>query len=82
LQNFTKSKEVIKRIPKGTIFHEVAGGGGGYGDPLKRPLERVLKDIRNGFVSVEKAKEDYGVVIDPIIHKVNEEETNKRRNLK
>ena len=55
---------------------------GGYGDPLKRPLERVLKDVRNGFVSFEKAKEDYGVVIDPVTHKVNEEETNKGRHLK
>ena len=82
LQNFPKSKEVLKGIPKGTLFHEVAGGGGGYGDPLKRPLERVLKDVRNGFVSIEKAKEDYGVVIDPVTHKVNEEETNKRRHLK
>jgi N-methylhydantoinase B len=76
---FPKSKEVIKRIPKGTIFHEVAGGGGGYGDPLKRPLEKVLKDVRNGFVSIEKAKEDYGVVIDPITYKISEEETKTLR---
>jgi len=66
LQNFPKSKEVIKGIPKGTIFHEVTGGGGGYGDPLKRVVEKVLKDVRNGSVSIEKAKEDYGVVIGPI----------------
>ena len=78
---FPKSKEVIKGIPKGTVFHEVAGGGGGYGDPLKRPLERVLKDVRNGFVSIEKAKEDYGVVIDPVTHRVNEEETKKLREI-
>jgi len=77
-----KSKDVIRGIPKGTIFHEIAGGGGGYGDPFKRPLEKVLKDVHNGFVSIEKAKEDYGVVIDPRTLAVDEEETAKRRSLK
>jgi len=76
---FPQSKEVIKGIPKGTIFHEVAGGGGGYGDPLKRPVEKVLKDVQNGFVSIEKAKEDYGVVIDSVTFQVNGEETKKLR---
>jgi len=74
-----KSKEVIKGIPKGTIFHEIAGGGGGYGDPLKRPAEKVLMDWVNGFVSITKAKEEYGVVIDPVASKVDEEETLKLR---
>lgn len=77
-----KSKEVVPRIPKGTIFHEMAGGGGGYGDPFKRPIEKVLKDVRNGFVSIEKAKEDYGVVIDPLTLKVDEEETERLRPLR
>lgn len=72
---YPKSKEIIKGIPPGTIFHEIAGGGGGYGDPFQRPVEKVLKDVRNGFVSIEKAKEDYGVVIDPLTYRVNEEET-------
>jgi N-methylhydantoinase B len=49
---------------------------------LKRPLEKVLKDVRNGFVSIEKAKEDYGVMIDPRTLAVDEEETAKRRSLK
>ena len=74
-----QSKEVIKNIPKGTMFHEIAGGGGGYGDPFKRPVERVLKDVRNGFVSVEKARDDYGVVIDPVTLRLNNEETTKLR---
>lgn len=76
-----KSKDVIRGIPKGTIFHQIAGGGGGYGDPLKRSLGKVLKDVRNGFVSIERAKEDYGVVIDPQTLLIDEEETAKRRGL-
>jgi len=38
-------------------------GGGGYGDPMKRAPEAVLRDVQNGFVSVEGARRDYGVVI-------------------
>lgn len=74
-----QSKEVIKGVPKGTVFHEIAGGGGGYGDPLKRPVEKVVRDVRNGFVSAEKAKKDYGVVIDPVTLTVNREKTRRRR---
>jgi N-methylhydantoinase B len=74
-----RSKEVIRGIPPGTIFHEIAGGGGGYGNPLERPVEKVLRDVRNGFVSLEKAREDYGVAIDPISFQINEEETRKLR---
>jgi len=76
---YPKSKEIIKGIPPGTLFHEIAGGGGGYGDPFQRPVEKVLKDVRNGFVSIEKAKEDYGVVIDPLTFQVDEEETRRLR---
>jgi N-methylhydantoinase B len=39
-------------------------GGGGYGDPLGRPAERVLRDVRDGYVSKAAAERDYGVVID------------------
>ena len=37
-------------------------GGGGYGDPLERPVEHVADDVANDFVSVETAAEAYGVV--------------------
>ncbi|MCI0431547.1 MAG: hydantoinase B/oxoprolinase family protein [Rhodospirillales bacterium] len=39
-------------------------GGGGFGDPLKRPAERVLEDVLNGVVSRATARTAYGVVID------------------
>jgi N-methylhydantoinase B len=38
-------------------------GGGGYGDPFKRAAELVLWDVINGYVSLEAARRDYGVVI-------------------
>jgi N-methylhydantoinase B len=40
-----------------------AAGGGGYGDPLKRPVESVLEDVIDGYVSIRRAALDYGVVI-------------------
>jgi N-methylhydantoinase B len=38
-------------------------GGGGYGDPFERDAELVLWDVINGYVSLEAARRDYGVVI-------------------
>ena len=37
------------------------GSGGGYGDPRRRPRELVLDDLRNGFVTAERATEIYGL---------------------
>ena len=39
-------------------------GGGGFGAPLERDPQRVLHDLRQGYVSAAAAKRDYGVVID------------------
>ncbi len=39
--------------------------GGGYGDPLTRPESDVLEDVLDGYISVDSAKEDYGVIITP-----------------
>jgi N-methylhydantoinase B len=50
-------------LKEGDIFLLDSPGGGGYGDPLSRPAERVLADVREGFVSVEAAARDYGVVL-------------------
>ena len=44
-------------------FH--SAGGGGYGDPLERDPQALVKDVLDGYVSIEKARDDYGVVIDP-----------------
>ena len=38
-------------------------GGGGYGDPLDREPERVGADVRDGYVTIEGAARDYGVVV-------------------
>ena len=40
-------------------------GGAGYGNPFRRNPDRVLEDVRDGLVSIERAKHDYGVQIAP-----------------
>lgn len=39
-------------------------GGGGYGDPMGRPVEAVVTDVRDGWVSERAAREQYGVVLE------------------
>ncbi|MBK8020657.1 MAG: hydantoinase B/oxoprolinase family protein [Chloroflexi bacterium] len=50
---------------EGDILSNNSGGGGGWGDPFKRDPKRVLSDVMNDYVSIESARQDYGVVIDP-----------------
>ena len=38
-------------------------GGGGWGDPMQRPVDKVLRDVRDGLVSTRSAQHDYGVMI-------------------
>lgn len=59
----------------------ISQGGGGFGDPLDRDPERVSKDARNGFISIESAMDDYGVVlkIDTELYDVDYEATGKQR---
>ncbi|OPX37981.1 MAG: hydantoinase [Desulfobacteraceae bacterium 4484_190.2] len=64
--------------PGDKVIIDVAGGGG-YGNPFERDVELVESDVADGYVSVEKAKEDYGVVIDPETMKTEPEETAKFR---
>jgi N-methylhydantoinase B len=47
----------------GECYEYHYGGGGGWGDPLDRPPEKVLEDVLDEYVSVEGARRDYGVVL-------------------
>ena len=54
-------------------------GGGGWGSPKERPPERVLEDVLDGYVSVDAAREVYGVAIDARAMKVDEPATARLR---
>jgi N-methylhydantoinase B len=49
----------------GDVISFQQSGAGGYGPPFERDPERVLEDVLDGYVSLEQAREAYGVVIDP-----------------
>lgn len=42
-----------------------ASAGGGYGNPYKRPAEKVAMDAKNKYITVAQAEKDYGVILDP-----------------
>ncbi|MBW2122372.1 MAG: hydantoinase B/oxoprolinase family protein [Deltaproteobacteria bacterium] len=73
------TKDLVENVPEGTIYYQEAGGGGGYGPPYERPVEKVQEEVRNDIISPEKAREDYGVVIDPETFEVDMEATRKIR---
>jgi N-methylhydantoinase B len=62
--DFPNAKVLVAALKAGDAFRLRSGGGGGYGEPRERPPELVLEDVRQGYVSIEAAKELYGVVID------------------
>ena len=45
----------------GDVIRIVTGIGGGYGDPRDRDPDQVRDDVRDGFISAERAAEVYGV---------------------
>ncbi|MDE3077579.1 MAG: hydantoinase B/oxoprolinase family protein, partial [Chloroflexota bacterium] len=62
VERFPNGK-VTNRLEAGDSYLVELGGGGGFSSPLARPPERVLADVCAGYVSLEAAKRDYGVVI-------------------
>lgn len=61
-----------------TIYHRLAGGGG-FGDPFTRAPQLVARDARNGKISVNAAREEYGVVLDGETFEVDEQAANDER---
>jgi N-methylhydantoinase B len=52
-------------IRKGEVARLVTGTGGGWGDPLRRPVGEIVEDVKNGYVTVAGARREYGVEVDP-----------------
>ena len=77
--DFPNAKVLTARLRSGDAFMMRSGGGGGFGVPSERPVERVVHDVRQGYVSVEAAARDYGVVCDPVTLALDAEATTKMR---
>ena len=59
----TPGKVTGHPIRAGDVVVMESAGGGGFGDPLARDPERVRRDVVGGYVSAERAREGYGVVL-------------------
>jgi N-methylhydantoinase B len=55
--------EIIPTLPAGTTLTQITGGGGGFGDPSAREIERIAGDVRDGIVSGWAAQAFYGAVL-------------------
>jgi N-methylhydantoinase B len=53
----------VWKIEPGGVLRFQTNAGGGWGDPLERPVEKVLADVRNQYTSHQAAKDVYGVVV-------------------
>ena len=68
----------VKVAPGDRLIFQTAGGGG-WGDPLERDVDKVRTDVVRELVSVDKARADYGVVLDPDTGEVDVEATRTLR---
>jgi N-methylhydantoinase B len=73
--------EILETLPVrlGDVIRLHKAGGSGLGSPLARPIDQVMADVRNGYVSIAAAADDYGVVIDPATLAVDEVSTARLR---
>ena len=61
----TDKERVLSSTPyiplaKGTLVWLQSAGGGGYGDPKNRSRDLIARDLRDGYITPEFAKENYG----------------------
>ncbi|PKB72948.1 MAG: hypothetical protein BZY75_04580 [SAR202 cluster bacterium Io17-Chloro-G7] len=55
----------LMTLKKGDLYRVIQAGGGGYGDPLIRDVYAVHDDVQQEKLSVDHARHEYGVVVDP-----------------
>jgi N-methylhydantoinase B len=51
------------RLERNDTIRVERPGGGGLGNPFKRPVDKVVEDVRQGYVSIERARSQYGVAL-------------------
>jgi N-methylhydantoinase B len=73
------SKIAGLRFKRDELLSVEFAGGGGLGNPLERDPARVREDVVRGYVSLDAAREDYGVVLDPTTFQVDADATARLR---
>ncbi|MDP6539285.1 MAG: hydantoinase B/oxoprolinase family protein [Planctomycetota bacterium] len=75
----TTSKDMVSEVPAGAEYVQEAGGGGGWGDPREREERTVRREVQDEVISLEAAREVYGVVLDPETLEIDESATAELR---
>ena len=78
----TENRHIQKttlQMKKGDVYRLITAGAAGWGDPLERDVEIVRNDVLNEKISIKRAREAYGVVIDEKTLEVGMNETRKLR---
>jgi N-methylhydantoinase B len=78
-QRFHNGKALNQVLHAGDAYILRSGGGGGFGSPLERDLDRLARDVRGGYVSREAAEKYYGAVFEPGTDTINAAATAARR---
>lgn len=66
-------------LQEGDVVEVLSSGGGGFGDPHRRDPILVQRDVREGVVSLEAARDVYGVAIDQSTGELLQAETDQLR---
>lgn len=69
----------VQYLQPGDIIWTKSGGGGGYGDPLDREIEKVQWDALNEFISIDTARNVYGVILNPETFEIDYKATEELR---
>lgn len=76
---YSTGKVFSQMLKTGDTWTLRSGGGGGFGNPTERDIARVESDVFNGYVSLESARQHYGVVIDKATCKADRDATAQLR---
>ena len=71
--------KITMTMKRGDVLRHELAGAAGWGDPLERDPNAVLRDVRNEMISVDTARRDYGVAVDIDTWSIDESETKKLR---
>jgi N-methylhydantoinase B len=77
--DFVSADQIMRPVPAQSEVIIRTGGGGGWGDPFEREPDAVLTDVLEGLVSIEAAKQTYGVVIEPTAMRIDDAATRLAR---
>jgi N-methylhydantoinase B/oxoprolinase/acetone carboxylase alpha subunit len=69
----------VAALKQGEAICHITASGGGFGDPLERSPEKVQEDVRQERITIDYARDVYGVIIDANTMAIDEAATQRQR---